>query len=48
MKNENIIQQRRNLYDKAFKEQALHICYFNEIPSETTAKELVISVFDLN
>jgi len=47
MKNESIILERRNLYDKAFKEQAVRMCMNRGRFLEMTAKELLVSVFDL-
>ena len=47
MKNESIIRQRHNRYDKAFKEQAIRMWMNSGRSAEVTAKELGVSVFDL-
>jgi transposase len=47
MKNESIIRERRNRYDKAFKEQAVRMWMNSGRSAEFTAKELGVSVFDL-
>ena len=47
MKNESIIRQRHNLYDKSFKEQAIRMWMNSVRSAEVTAKELGVSVFDL-
>jgi transposase len=47
MKNESIIRQRHNRYDKAFKEQAIRIWINSGRSAEFTSKELGVSVFDL-
>jgi len=48
MKNESIIRERRNRYDKAFKEQAMRMRMNIVRSAEFSAKELGVSVFDLN
>ena len=47
MKNESIIRQRHNRYDKAFKEQDIRMWMNSGRSAEVTAKELGVSVFDL-
>ena len=47
MKNESIIRERHNRYDKAFKEQAIRMWMNSGRSAEFTAKELGVSVFDL-
>ena len=47
MKNENIIRQRHNRYDKALKEQAIRMWMNIGRSAEVTAKEPGVSVFDL-
>ena len=47
MKNESIVRERRNRYDKSFKEQAVRMWMNSGRSAEFTAKELGVSVFDL-